>query len=398
MGWEMASEKQQVPAPEPQREQKEKKSKKKHGLFFKLFILIVALLVIATAGMGIEKYQKDNATYTWPSSGLATLLPQPASNKGSIDANTTERFDASINKTSQADYSDYIESCKAKGFIVDPDTSNGYTAFNDDGYKLSLSYYSSREQLAIELEAPMKMSPLAWPTMGAATLLPPAAATMGKIEADSASNFTAHLADMDKTAFNAYIDTCINAGYNVDYSRSDSTYTAKNADGASVSISYEGANIVRVCVNAPKTNTQTTQKSAPKDDTQGKADADSDNSASENASNLSDKAQEAVEAASDVISDVVTPEFKEMMDSYEAFMNQYCDFMVKYADATSSGDSATLLSMTADYASLVQQELDWASKIDGVDESTLSPADDAYYLEVQGRVLKKLGETGVSLS
>ena len=54
--------------------------------------------------------------------------------------------------------------------------------------------------------------------------------------------------------------------------------------------------------------------------------------------------------------------------------------------------------MTADYANLVQQELDWASKIDGIDESTLSPADDAYYLEVQGRVLKKLGETGVSLS
>ena len=104
------------------------------------------------------------------------------------------------------------------------------------------------------------------------------------------------------------------------------------------------------------------------------------------------------EASSTQSSGEVTPEFKEMMDSYEAFMNQYCDFMVKYTNATSSGDSATLLAMTADYASLVQQELDWASKIDGIDESTLSPADDAYYLEVQGRVLKKLGETGVSLS
>ena len=108
--------------------------------------------------------------------------------------------------------------------------------------------------------------------------------------------------------------------------------------------------------------------------------------------------QPTAEAISAQSSDEVTPEFREMMDSYEAFMNQYCDFMVKYTDATSSGDSATLLAMTADYASLVQQELDWASKIDGIDESTLSPADDAYYLEVQGRVLKKLGETGVSLS
>ena len=108
--------------------------------------------------------------------------------------------------------------------------------------------------------------------------------------------------------------------------------------------------------------------------------------------------QPTAEASSAQSSGEVTPEFKEMMDSYETFMNQYCDFMVKYVNATSSGDSATLLAMTADYASLVQQELDWASKIDGIDESTLSPADDAYYLEVQGRILKKLGETGVSLS
>ena len=108
--------------------------------------------------------------------------------------------------------------------------------------------------------------------------------------------------------------------------------------------------------------------------------------------------QPAEEASGAQSSGEVTPEFKEMMDSYEAFMNQYCDFMVKYVNATNSGDSATLLAMTADYANLVQQELDWASKIDGIDESTLSPADDAYYLEVQGRVLKKLGETGVSLS
>ena len=108
--------------------------------------------------------------------------------------------------------------------------------------------------------------------------------------------------------------------------------------------------------------------------------------------------QPAAEASGVQSSGEVTPEFKEMMDSYEAFMNQYCDFMVKYANATNSGDSAALLAMTADYAYLVQQELDWAGKMDGVDESALGPADDAYYLEVQGRVLKKLGETGVSPS
>lgn len=50
--------------------------------------------------------------------------------------------------------------------------------------------------------------------------------------------------------------------------------------------------------------------------------------------------QPAAEAGGAQTSGEVTPEFKEMMDSHEAFMNQYCDLMVKYVNATDSGESA----------------------------------------------------------
>lgn len=50
--------------------------------------------------------------------------------------------------------------------------------------------------------------------------------------------------------------------------------------------------------------------------------------------------QPAAEAGGAQTSGEVTPEFKEMMDSYEALMNQYCDLMVKYVNATDSGESA----------------------------------------------------------
>lgn len=109
-------------------------------------------------------------------------------------------------------------------------------------------------------------------------------------------------------------------------------------------------------------------------------------------------ATESDPAPTDASSDSVTPEFKEMMDGYETFMNSYCDFMVKYTDASNSGDTMTLLSMTSDYTSLIQQEIDWVGKINAVDQSTLSAADAAYYVEVQGRVSQKLIDTGVSLS
>lgn len=48
--------------------------------------------------------------------------------------------------------------------------------------------------------------------------------------------------------------------------------------------------------------------------------------------------------------------------------------------------------MLADYGSMMQQYSDWSQKFDDVDESALSAEDQAYYLEVQGRVLQKLSE------
>lgn len=50
--------------------------------------------------------------------------------------------------------------------------------------------------------------------------------------------------------------------------------------------------------------------------------------------------QPAAEAGGAQTSGEVTPEFKEMIDSHEAFMNQYCDLMVKYVNVTDSGESA----------------------------------------------------------
>lgn len=67
-------------------------------------------------------------------------------------------------------------------------------------------------------------------------------------------------------------------------------------------------------------------------------------------------------------------------------MNSYVEFMKKYEDS----DDAT--SMLADYGSMMQQYSDWSKKFDDVDESSLSADDQAYYLEVQGRVAQKLSE------
>lgn len=82
---------------------------------------------------------------------------------------------------------------------------------------------------------------------------------------------------------------------------------------------------------------------------------------------------------------LVTPEFKATMDAYEAFYNDYIAFMNRY----SSGEG-DIMSMMDDYMTMLDKMTEWSNKIDAIDEKSLSPADDAYYLLVTMRIEQKL--------
>ena len=77
-----------------------------------------------------------------------------------------------------------------------------------------------------------------------------------------------------------------------------------------------------------------------------------------------------------------------MMDSYEAFFDEYIAFLKKYEENPSD---LTLLSEYADYMSKYS---DYMSKLNAVDTDSLSAADLAYYTEVNTRILKKLADVG----
>lgn len=82
----------------------------------------------------------------------------------------------------------------------------------------------------------------------------------------------------------------------------------------------------------------------------------------------------------------VTPEFKEAMDSYETLFDEYIAFIKKYEKDASN------LSLLVDYASFTTRYADMVQKMDAIEESQLSVADEAYYLEATARIYKKLAE------
>lgn len=347
------------------------KSPKRKGRKMKKWavaLLVIAVIVVVTRVSSCVKNQPKSLA--WPTSGLATLLPDPPTKKGEVIVNSDDAFSATISNCDESQYNAYVESCKQKGFTTDAESmTQSYEAYTEDGNHLRLSYYSSSKEISVMLDAAVEMGDLAWPTSGAGALVPAPASKKGKVSADRSTYFSASVGDTDASAFAAYADACIAAGFNVDYSKGDTSFSAKNADGVKVSLSYKGFNTMEVSVDS--SDAPSTPASAPAENQ--KSDGASASSGDSSASSVSGG---------------VTPSFKETMDSYEDFMNQYVDFMKKYKEA---GNDAAML---ADYGKMMTSYADWVSKIDDIDEDALSASDCAYYLEVQGRVTQKLAEIG----
>ncbi len=96
----------------------------------------------------------------------------------------------------------------------------------------------------------------------------------------------------------------------------------------------------------------------------------------------------AAEAVSETAADGLDPDLVAFLDSYEAAMNQYCDFMEKYNSASATDQAG----MLADYAQMVATYSDFAAKADAYDEDDLSNEELAYYMDVMNRVNKRLLE------
>ena len=87
---------------------------------------------------------------------------------------------------------------------------------------------------------------------------------------------------------------------------------------------------------------------------------------------------------SSLLSGAVTPSFKKMMDSYEAFFDKYIAFMKKYENSDDT------LAMMGEYFDWLAQYADYMEKLSEAEDEALTDADALYYTEVQLRIAAKL--------
>lgn len=89
-------------------------------------------------------------------------------------------------------------------------------------------------------------------------------------------------------------------------------------------------------------------------------------------------------ATTDNSSDGVSAEFKEAMDSYEKFFDDYVDIMQKMSDNPSD------LTILAEYTEFMGKYTDTMTKFEAIEDSDMNDAETAYYVEVQTRINQKL--------
>lgn len=340
--------------------------------WFIVLAVIVVIVAIVSIGSGRNKGEK----FVWGDLELSSLLPEPKSNTGEILTDSKEHLSIYIHKTSADEYKDYLDACQTMGFTAENDKQEyNYTAFNQEGYELSLWYNDSDEELHISLDAPMEMETLQWPTSEIASLLPVPKSTIGSISWESSDGFFIYVGDTSKDDYAAYVDECSAKGFSVDYDKGDTYYYADNADGYHISLRYQGNNVMTIEIQKPK---EAAPENILEEETPAVSKSEDTPSASESAPSA--------EGSTELV-DGMRPEFKEAMDSYEEFFDEYIAFMNKYAE--SEGSDLTLL---ADYASYMSKYADMMADFEAWDNEDMNAAEAAYYLEVQTRINQKLLE------
>lgn len=267
-------------------------------------------------------------------------------------------------------YKKYYDETIKKGYTIDSeDDTTTYEAYNEEGYKISLYWDEEDKELTVDLSAPMKMKNIIWPTTGLATKIPKPNSTLGKISLDDSDTFSVYIGNTSEEDFENYIKVCQEIGYVNNYSKSDKTYSAENNESYELTIEFKGNKTMYISVDAPeedKSKKETKKEAIPKEEIKSSTE---DNSTTNNIG--------------------LRTEFKNAMDSYEKFVDEYIIFMQKY------NSNPTDYELIKEYATYLGKYNDMVNKFEKWEDEDLNDAETAYYIEVQTRVNKKLMEASL---
>ena len=227
-----------------------------------------------------------------------------------------------------------------------------------------------------------RFAEMQWPDRGLGAMLPAPESSYGGIYNDKAQWFNGDVGNYTREQYGAYVASCEDAGFTVEYTKNNDAFWAWNEEGYYLHLGYdEDKSYMSFSLEAPKE-----EESGGSGVSNGGSEEDvgaDDGAATDAPDQKTNQDEEPTGGAS--ASGEVTPSFKEYMDSYEAFFDEYIAFMDKYEESTDYTPE-----MLDDFNTYMERYTDMTAKMNEVDTGALSPADLAYYNEVNARVYEKL--------
>lgn len=332
-----------------------------------LMVLLVCAMIWMLSGCGGSSYSE----FKWPNSELGKVLPQPdVKLKGEVTVDDDDMLMITIAKISMDDFDTYVNLCVDKGFTLDAYSNDTYySANNEMGYELSVDYDEKDKTMTLNLGAYNVYGEFRWPDSEIAQLLPTPKSNYGSISWEASYGFVVNVAKTSMADFNEYVDSCKACGFTVDYRAGDDFYYANNESGYKLTLNYNDGDVMLVRLDEPDDESEDSES----------ANESPDEKTSEETTPTEEPSSQDSESG-------IRPEFKDMMDSYEAFFDEYCEFMKKYSES----DDTT--SMLADYTDYMTKYVELMEKLNEVDEDELSTEEALYYAEVSARISQKLLE------
>lgn len=341
-----------------------------------LIALIGFVLILPTfRACSVARDKKDVKEVKWSIIVLGEEIPEPESMKLEIHTNTSKELWIDVVETDEEAYYEYIEACKKAGYtVVVEENSIGYEAYTAEGYHLRLGKNSSEEEMSIHLEAPTVAEDLQWEKHDISKLLPAPKSTMGAFEQEATHRVAVIVSETSEEDFEAYKKVCIQKGFEVDATILNDSYSAYDIEGNKVGLYYtKGNSQMRIVLEYPEETKESEEE------------------------NTSDKTMVAEPEPTDeaisidipaVDDNFIDPEFKEMMDEFEAFFDEYVEFVNRMNNA----DSMEALELMSAYTEYLEKYASVMEKMESIDQDELTTAEALYYAEVTGRIYLKLAK------
>lgn len=221
-------------------------------LAFLLFIPYFATYNGTYSSLSDRYDMLDSKTYEtliWDELVMGDMLPTPNSLNGRITANSDTQLCIYLADATKSVFSEYIQLCKTNGFTVDStQNTTSYEAYNIDGYHLYLHFNESDSELLVELNDPVKRNTLNWSTVPLMKDVPTPPSNIGEFTSNYDWTVSVYILDVTYEEYEVYVDKCIEAGFTIDFSRYNYSFSGDDKKGNELNVSWEGNNTIKISV------------------------------------------------------------------------------------------------------------------------------------------------------